>query len=76
VVDHDGLTLTEQLDALHSRIGELETGLGRVEIGLAEVKQIIEKANTVIEKVGAEVMPTINALTENPALRMFFGKKK
>ena len=70
------LTIEEQLDALHSRLGELETSVGRLETGLSEVKQIIEKANTVIEKVGAEVMPTINALTENPALRMFFGKKK
>lgn len=70
------LTIEEQLDALHSRIGELENGVARVESGLIEIKQIIEKANTVIEKVGAEVMPTINALTENPALRMFLGKKK
>jgi archaellum component FlaC len=70
------LTTEEQLDALHSRIGELENGISRVETGLTEVKQIIEKANTVIEKVGAEVMPTINALTESPALRMFLGKKK
>jgi hypothetical protein len=70
------LTIEEQLDALHSRIGELETSVTRVEHGLLEVKAILEKANAVIEKVGAEVMPTINALTENPALRMFLGKKK
>lgn len=70
------LTIEEQLDALHSRIGELENSVSRVVSGLAEIKQIIEKANTVIEKVGAEVMPTINALTESPALRMILGKKK
>lgn len=70
------LTVEEQLDALHARLGELENGVGRLETGLAEVKLIIEKASAVIEKVSAEVMPTINSLTESPALRMFFGKKK
>lgn len=75
-MDHDGLTLTEQLDAVHTRIAELESGVARVETGLTELKDIIAKASAVIEKVAAEVMPTINALTENPALRMFFGKKK
>lgn len=75
-MDHDSLTITEQLDALHSRIGELETSVMRVESGLADIKVVIDKANTVIEKVGAEVMPTLNSLMESPALRMFIGKKK
>jgi hypothetical protein len=64
-----GLTVEEQLDRLTLDVANLRDEISAVRADIA-------KATGVIEKVGAEVMPTINSLLDNPAIRMFVGSKK
>jgi hypothetical protein len=63
------LTVEEQLDRLALDVANL-----REEI--RTVREDIARAVQIIEKVTAEVMPTVEALLNIPAIRMFIGKKK
>ncbi len=50
--------------------------LTRIEETMTRIEEAILKTTAVVDKVGAEVMPTIEALMENPMIGMLLNKGK
>jgi uncharacterized coiled-coil protein SlyX len=59
------------------QFAKLEAEIAECKVTLEFIKDTIVKADTTITRVAAEVMPTINELTNSPMLKMLgVGKKK
>lgn len=67
----DKPTITDSPDT-HEQYVEYQ--LSAIRKDLDFIKEHIVKSAEVIEKVGAEVMPTIAALSENPMVKMLLKK--
>lgn len=68
------LTVEEQIDRLFVELAEIREMLNKITVLTTRTDQTATDAKTIIEKVGAEVMPTINALTSSPMLKMLLPK--
>jgi hypothetical protein len=58
------------------RMQAIETDLHEIKETLELIKATMLRADTTIASIAGEVKPTLDALTKNPAVRMFLGVKK
>lgn len=68
-------TVESQLDEVYTELQEIRAMLDEFKYYITETHTSMNDAKAVIEKVAAEVMPTVNALSESPMLKMFLPKK-
>lgn len=69
----DGQTEPVLIDV---QIQMIQEDLTEMKQTLAFIKENIVRGADVIEKVGKEVMPTVDALTKSPMLKMLLPKEK
>lgn len=68
--------LPDDTYADYERITQIEQSLDEIRIDLSFIREHIVKSSEVIEKVAKEVMPTVDALTKSPMLKMLLPKAK
>lgn len=72
----DDKALMGRMQSIDRRFEFIEKQLHSIEETLELIKTTMLRADATIATIAGEVKPTLDALTSNPAVRMFLGVKK